>query len=109
MLSQRHEVLAMRLVDPLERALPDIGLITMEDAESGEQLVVDTLDRRFRERFAAQAEANEERLMASFMAAGADVLEVSTGDDLVEAMLRFAGMRKAEARAGAAGTRVAAG
>jgi uncharacterized protein (DUF58 family) len=101
-MGQLNEVLSVRLVDPLERQLPDMGLLTFEDAESGEQIVVDTFDRRFRERFAAQAEANEERLMGSFMAAGTDVLEVATGDDLVDAMLRFTGMRRAELRAGAA-------
>lgn len=101
-LGQRHEVLSVRLVDPLERQLPDMGLLTFEDAETGEQLIVDTFDRKFRERFAAQAQANEDRLLQQFMAAGTDVLEIATGDDLVDAMLRFAGMRRAELRAGAA-------
>ena len=52
LLNQRHEVLAMRLWDPREVELPDIGPIVMEDAETGEQLYVDTHDRKFRQRFA---------------------------------------------------------
>lgn len=100
-IAQRHETLAVRLCDPLESALPDIGLMTFEDAETGEQVVVDTDDPGFRRRFAAAAEAQEEQLMAAFAGAGTDVLELSTGDDLVDAVLRFANMRKVNARLGA--------
>ena len=100
-LGQRHETLAVRLLDPLESALPDIGLVTFEDAETGEQVLVDTDDPGFRRRFAAAAAAQEEQLMAAFMGAGTDVLELSTGDDLVDAVLRFADMRRANARLGA--------
>jgi uncharacterized protein (DUF58 family) len=93
-LSQRHEVLAVRLYDPLEQELPDLGFITMQDAESGEQLFVDTNDRGFRKRFAALAEAREEALRAAFGQAGVDVLELSTDDHLMDAVLRFADLRK---------------
>ena len=51
LLNQRHEVLAVRLWDPREVELPDIGLVLMEDAETGEQLYVDTHDHSFRQRF----------------------------------------------------------
>jgi uncharacterized protein (DUF58 family) len=101
-IGQRHEALAVRLLDPLESALPDIGLVTLEDAETGEQLLVDTDDPAFRRRFAAAAEAQEAQLLTAFMGAGVDVLELSTGDDLVDAVLRFAVMRKANARLGTA-------
>ena len=52
-LAQRHEVIAVRLFDPLEMDLPDLGFVLMRDAETGEQLFVDTHDRSFRRRFAA--------------------------------------------------------
>ncbi len=100
-IAQRHETLAVRLCDPLESALPDIGLMTFEDAETGEQVVVDTDDPGFRRRFVAAAEAQEEQLMTAFAGAGTDVLELSTGDDLVDAVLRFSNMRKVNARLGA--------
>lgn len=102
--AQRHETLAVRLLDPLESALPDIGLMTFEDAETGEQVVVDTDDPGFRRRFVAAAEAQEEELMTAFMGAGTDVLELSTADDLIDALLRFANMRKTNARLGAGGS-----
>ena len=97
-LAQRHEVIAVRLYDPLEMALPDLGLITMQDAESGEQVFVDTHDRGFRKRFAAQAERRETELRAAFGRAGVDALELSTGDDLVDAIFRFADLRRQRSR-----------
>ena len=93
-LSQRHEVLAVRLYDPLEQELPDLGFVTMQDAESGEQLFVDTNDRGFRKRFAALAQAREEALRTAFGHAGVDVLELSTDDHLMDAVMRFADLRK---------------
>ena len=89
-LAQRHEIVAVRLVDPLERALPDLGLVVMQDAETGEQLFVDTHDRAFRRRFEQVAARREKALLETFARAGVDVLELSTGDDLVDAILRFA-------------------
>jgi uncharacterized protein (DUF58 family) len=93
-LTQRHEVIAVRLYDPLEMELPDLGLISMRDAETGEQLFVDTHDRTFRKRFAVLAERREQELRSAFTQAGVDALELSTDDDLANAILRFADLRK---------------
>ena len=88
----------MRLYDPLEMELPDLGLVVMQDAETGEQLFVDTHDRRFRKRFAAAAERREAELRVAFQRAGVDALELATDDDLLDAMLRFADLRRHRAR-----------
>jgi uncharacterized protein (DUF58 family) len=103
-LVQRHEVVAVRLHDPLEASLPDLGMLVVQDAETGEQMFVDTHDRSFRKRFAAAAERRERELRAGFRAAGVDTLELSTDDDLVDAIRRFADIRKRRSRlaAGAA-------
>lgn len=93
-LASRHDVIAVRLTDPLETRLPDLGLLTFQDAESGEQVFVDTHDKGFRARFAAAARAREEELLTTFAAAGVDALELSTEDDIADAVLRFADMRK---------------
>jgi uncharacterized protein (DUF58 family) len=93
-LSHRHEVLGVRLFDPLEVELPDLGLVVMRDAETGEQIVVDTHDRAFRTRFAAAAEARERKVRGALGGAGVDTLELSTADDLVDSILRFADLRK---------------
>jgi uncharacterized protein (DUF58 family) len=97
-LAQRHEVVAVRLYDPLEMELPDLGLLVVQDAETGEQLFVDTHDSAFRKRFAAAAELRERTLRAAFRDAGVDALELSTDDDLVDAILRFADLRKQRSR-----------
>ena len=97
-LSQRHEVLAVRLYDPLESELPDLGLLTFQDAETGEQMLVDTHDAGFRKRFAQAAERREKALRAAFRDSGVDALELSTDEDLVDALMRFAGLRKRRSR-----------
>jgi uncharacterized protein (DUF58 family) len=93
-LASRHDVIAVRLSDPLEMRLPDLGLLTFQDAESGEQLFVDTHDKGFRARFADAAQAQEDVLRNAFASAGVDALELSTEDDVADAVLRFADMRK---------------
>ncbi len=98
LLNQRHEVLAVRLYDPAEVELPDVGLIVMEDAETGEQLFVDTHDARFRSRFAEAARQREAGLNAAFRQAGVDVLSLSTAEDMVRAILRFAKLRQQRRR-----------
>ncbi|ADU35553.1 uncharacterized protein (DUF58 family) [Variovorax boronicumulans] len=99
-LVQRHEVIAVRLFDPLELELPDLGLVPLRDAETGEQLWVDTHDAGFRKRFARLAAEREATLRASLAKAGVDALELSTSDDLVEAIVRFADLRKRRTRVG---------
>ena len=102
-LAQRHEVTAVRLYDPLEMELPDIGLMTLRDAETGEQLVVDTHDRGFRRRFAAAAMRRESALREGLAQAGVDTLELATDDNLTDAILRFADLRKQRGRLSAGG------
>lgn len=98
LLSQRHEVLAIRLWDPRESELPDIGPIMIEDAETGEQLYVDTHDRGFRQRFREAAAAREAALSEAFKRAGVEALSLSTEEDLVAAIVRFASLRRRNAK-----------
>ncbi len=97
-LAMRHDVVAVRLVDPLEMRMPDLGFMTFQDAESGEQLFVDTNSRDFQNRFAVLADARESALRGFFEKAGVDVLELGTEDDVLDALLRFADMRKQSQR-----------
>jgi uncharacterized protein (DUF58 family) len=93
-LAQRHEVVAVRLLDPLELDMPDLGLITLRDAESGEQVLVDTHDAGFRRRFSRIAAQREADLRQALVMAGVDALELSTDGDLVDAVMRFTELRK---------------
>lgn len=98
LLNQRHEVLAVRLWDPHETQLPDIGPVIIQDAETGEQLYVDTHDRKFRQRFEEAVQQREAELKQIFKRAGVDTLSLSTQDDLVSAIVRFAISRKQRRR-----------
>jgi uncharacterized protein (DUF58 family) len=93
-LAQRHDVLAIRMWDPREVELPDLGLILMEDAETGEQIYVDTHDKQFRQRFHEAARQREATLNTMFKRAGVDALSLSTEEDLVRAIVRFAQKRR---------------
>ena len=93
-LAQCHDVVAVRLCDPLETELPDLGMLTVQDAETGAQLFVDMSDKAFRKRFAEAVEQRAAALRKAFGQAGVDAMELSTQDDLVEAILRFADLRK---------------
>jgi uncharacterized protein (DUF58 family) len=93
-LAQRHEVVAVRVLDPLELELPDLGLLTLRDAETGEQVVVDTHDGGFRKRFSRIAAQRESELREALVKSGVDALELSTDADLVDAIVRFVEMRK---------------
>ncbi len=92
-LNRRHETLAVRLWDPRETELPDVGVVRVEDSETGEQLSVDTSDSGFRRRFREAAQRREEELAQSFRRAGVDELTLSTDEDMVLAILRFASLR----------------
>jgi uncharacterized protein (DUF58 family) len=94
LLGQRHEVIAVRLWDPRETELPDIGPIMIEDAETGEQLFVDTHDPNFRRRFQEAAQERDATLSAAFKRAGVRVLSLSTEEDLVRSIVRFATVRR---------------
>jgi uncharacterized protein (DUF58 family) len=93
-LTRRHEVIAVRLTDPRELALPDAGPLVLQDAETGEQLCVDTGDKAFRQRFEAAAQRREAAIAAAFRKAGVDALPLSTDEDLVRAIVRMAELRK---------------
>ena len=108
LLAQRHEIVAVRLYDPLEMELPDLGMVVIQDAETGEQLFVDTHDRFFRRRFAAAAERREKALRTAFREAGVDALELATDDEIVNAILRFADLRKRRSQLAAGGIAAAA-
>ncbi len=94
LLGQRHEVLAVRVSDPRERELPNLGWVTIEDAESGEQLLVNTGDKKFRKRFMDAASRREHELERIFRETHVDTFQLSTEDDLVQAIVRFVDERR---------------
>jgi uncharacterized protein (DUF58 family) len=105
--SHRHELLAVRLSDPFDGELPDVGPLVLEDSETGEQVFVDTHDRRFRRRFAEISQARREGLASVMARAGVDQLTLSLDGDLARDLMRFAAVR-AKKRGARAGRRASA-
>ena len=93
-LARRHEVAAIRLHDPRERELPDIGLVTFEDPENGAQCTVDTADARMRERFAAAAVGQARAIDATLRGCGVDVLALGTDEAPARALVGFLDTRR---------------
>ena len=86
-LAHRNEVVALRVVDGADDALPEIGLIVVEDAETGEQVLVDSGDPWFRARFRDGVDEREAALRSGMRRAGVPLHRVDTGSDLVEVLL----------------------
>jgi uncharacterized protein (DUF58 family) len=88
-LARRHDVIALQLIDPRERELPDVGLVTLWDPESGSWRVVDTGDAGLRERFRGRAAAFDATLERTLRESGADLLRLETGKSYAEPLLAF--------------------
>ncbi|MEM8534757.1 MAG: DUF58 domain-containing protein [Chloroflexota bacterium] len=93
-IAQRHETVAVRLYDPREADLPDIGLVTLEDPETGSQFVANTRDRKLRERFRQAAQEQTEQIRKRIMSCGVDYLLLRTDQELLPTMMRFLGSRR---------------
>lgn len=94
LLARRHEVVALQVTDPRESELPDVGSIYVEDAETGEQIFVDTSDAGFRSRLRDAAAERQQVVEATVRKAGADLHRISTDDDLVRVLLRISELRR---------------
>ncbi len=99
MLASRHDVVAIQVVDPAEHDLPQVGLLAVADAETGQQVLVDTSDPAFRARLAALAAEQQQRLAMTVARAGLGLHPVSTDEDLALALVRIANRRQAQRRA----------
>ena len=86
-LSHRNEVVALWIVDGADDALPEAGLIVVEDAETGEQILVDSADPWFRSRFRDGVDERDAQLRSGMRRAGVPLHRVDTRSDLVETLL----------------------
>jgi len=87
--NRRHDLIAVHIEDPRERVLPDVGLVSLEDAETGEVVELDTSDPQVRGRFNRQAIERVERLVADIRSEGVDALELKTNAPYLPALQRF--------------------
>ena len=87
--AQRHDLVALVLSDPREAELPDVGLVEVEDAETGARIWLDAGDAASRERFARQASDARQERRSTLAALGVDVVEISTDGSYVEPLLSY--------------------
>ena len=83
----RHEVVALRVIDAADDELPDVGLVVVEDAETGEQLVIDSSDPLLRARLRTGVEERDTRLAAGMRRAGVPMHRIGTDADLATALI----------------------
>jgi len=93
-LGRRHDVIAVRIDDPREQELPDVGGLYLHDPETGQQLWVDTSDRQVRESHRQLIAARDAQLAEVMRRAAVDMLRLSTGASLVDPLLKFVTFRR---------------
>ena len=91
--SRKHDVVAMQVYDIRETELPNVGLIKLKDAESGERVWVDTSDKRLRTTFKHAWGEGQLALQKAFTKSGVDLVSMSTSDDYVRALMKLFKMR----------------
>ncbi len=87
--AERHDLIASLIIDPREMSVPDCGLLLLQDAESGERVLLDTSNADEREAFARLAEERRLKLRRVFGREGVDHLEITAGGDYVKELVRF--------------------
>ncbi|PZX62195.1 DUF58 domain-containing protein [Hydrotalea sandarakina] len=87
--ARRHDVIGVQVYDALDVALPNMGLVVVEDPETGEQLWLDTASKAVRQQYAAQFSKIQHDVKKVFKTAGADLLQIATGQDYVKILQQF--------------------
>ena len=94
LVARRHDLIAIRITDPHERELPNVGLVTVEDPESGRRSLVDTSDRKVRARFAEVAVRRETDFRAALKAAQTEVIDLATDRPYALPLVQFFNQRE---------------
>jgi uncharacterized protein (DUF58 family) len=95
---RRHDLIAVPIRDPREEEMPKVGLLQLEDSETGERVLLDTGRRRVRDHFARQAQERRERLRQLARSSRVDLIEVSTDGGHLDALVRFFRLRQRRLR-----------
>ena len=87
--NRKHDVVAIQLYDPLLRELPNVGLLSVSDAETGHEMIIDTGDKRLRRRHHDYWLQQEQRLRTMLSRCQVDHISLATNNDYVQALLRL--------------------
>ncbi len=96
--NRKHDVIAVLITDPRELEVPRVGLVTLEDAETGRRRLFDTSSRSFRETYGRLAEERTASLKARFLGAGIDFIQIDASESVVDPLVRFFRMRERRRR-----------
>ncbi len=90
---QKHDMMAIQIYDPLAKELPDVGLLKVEDAETGREMIIDTSSRKLRMRHAQMWQERQQQLKNDFAKSNVDWTSIATNGDYVKAMMQLFKMR----------------
>ncbi len=96
--NKRHDLVSIVIKDPCELELPDIGLITLEDAETGEQVEINSSSPAVRQEYKTLADREYTKLKSAFKQGGVDYLQLKTGEPYLPALISFFSSRKGKRR-----------
>jgi len=96
---RKHDVIGISIRDPREETLPDVGIVELEDAETGEEILLDTSDTHTREFFAKRFRTESDAREAMFRSIGVDTIDVTTAQPYVDPLMKFFRMRATKIRA----------
>ncbi len=92
--NKKHDVIAINITDPRERELPGVGMVALEDAETGETLLIDTTDEQVRKAYRLLAEEKFQQRLSTFKAAHIDYIDIRTDMPYIDTLLKFFRMRE---------------
>jgi len=87
--ARRHDLVGMHIYDKVERDLPNVGLLRVEDAETGTVKVIDTGSKQLREKHQQWFDDHEQQIKETFYRTGSDVLTLPTDEDYIKSLLGF--------------------
>ncbi|WP_288096245.1 DUF58 domain-containing protein [Hydrotalea sp.] len=87
--AKKHDVIGIQVYDLLDVQMPNMGLVVVEDPETGEQLWLDTSNKKIRQQYAAQFAKIQQDAKKVFRTAGADLMQIATGQDYVKTLQQF--------------------
>ncbi len=91
---QKHDIIAISIIDPREQILPDVGLVALKDAESGETLIVDTHDADMVKKLESRILAEQNERKRFFSSIGIDIINIHTDQPLIEPIIRYFKLRE---------------
>lgn len=93
-LHQKHDLIAIQIIDPREETLPECGWIELEDSETGERILINSNDHKFHEHYTAQAVRRQEQLNLLFKLTGIDAIKITAGTSYIEPLIKFFRLRE---------------